>query len=322
MAWVLDHSPATGSDRLVLLAIANHADATGHGAYPGLDRIAAEARVARRTAIRSITALEAAGQLRVVRGGGAYKTNRYVIVMGPPDPPPSQPAPADTPPQEGCQSGTVRPTATVTATAPNGDSRDRKQCHRDTRTVLNRQEPSFGDGELITSPSATVEGEGEGDMIITDAASMLTTDEQARLWTSKDEGCRRTLTATLAQLVAAGHDPHDLALALSEPMPAGCWSPAAVMLTRARSIAAHDHATAAARTVAADVADDREADAARLHAARLAAIADLTAEEVVTEVARRAHGPAFLAALEHLAGLDRPDVATFARTELEATTGV
>ncbi len=50
MEWVLDHSPVTGTDRLVLLAISRHADRSGAGAYPSAETIAAEAAIHRVTA--------------------------------------------------------------------------------------------------------------------------------------------------------------------------------------------------------------------------------------------------------------------------------
>jgi hypothetical protein len=75
MAWVLDHSPAKGTDRLVLLSIANHAaphqDDTGaFEAYPGIDTIAWECQIDRpRTIKDAVTRLQAAGMVeRIVNG--------------------------------------------------------------------------------------------------------------------------------------------------------------------------------------------------------------------------------------------------------------
>lgn len=75
LAWVLEHSEATLADRLVLLAIANHADARGWNAWPAVDSIAREARVHRVTVFRSIEALESAGELTVRRRPG--RSNMY-----------------------------------------------------------------------------------------------------------------------------------------------------------------------------------------------------------------------------------------------------
>lgn len=81
MEWVLDHSPSTGTDRLVLLAIARHADRAGCGAYPSAQTIAAEAAVHRVTAFRSIERLTSSGAIEVEHGGGRHRPNTYRIVM-------------------------------------------------------------------------------------------------------------------------------------------------------------------------------------------------------------------------------------------------
>lgn len=77
MTWVLTHSGSTLADRLVLLAIANHCDASGWNAWPAIDRVAHEARVDRRTVFRAIEALEASGELLVQRRPG--RSNVYGI---------------------------------------------------------------------------------------------------------------------------------------------------------------------------------------------------------------------------------------------------
>lgn len=84
MSWVLQHSESTLADRLVLLAIANHADATGCNAWPSRQLIAAEARVSISTVKRSVAALVDLGELEVSRQGAVeshadarYRTNAY-----------------------------------------------------------------------------------------------------------------------------------------------------------------------------------------------------------------------------------------------------
>lgn len=313
MSWVLDHSTATGSDRLVLLAIANHCDKQGRDAYPGLQLIADEARVSKRTAIRSIQNLEEIGELHIERGGGAHNTNRYVIAMGPPD--------------EGCQVVTVPdpalPTGTVTSATKNGDICDRKGDTGVTRTFQNRPEPSLTcDVEPTPSPSARCDAvEGEGSKIITTATELLPADVARWVHTAKDEGGRRTLETILDRLADDGHDPEDLAIALAEPMPDDTRSPVAVMLHRARSIAAgQQHLTA---RPAGLTAGEAAAATARAHADRLAGlIPRLDPDEILTEIARLAYGPAFGAALEHLARHDRTDLADYARTQLDELTGL
>lgn len=81
--WVFQESPATGNDRLVLIAIADEANDDGRNAYPGIDRIATKSRVPKRTVLRCLERLEEAGALIVnrpeVRGRGHFNT--YVVLM-------------------------------------------------------------------------------------------------------------------------------------------------------------------------------------------------------------------------------------------------
>lgn len=81
--WVYEHSEATGNDRLVLLAIADEADDDGTHGHPGIERISHKARVPKRTTMRCLDRLEAAGRLVVerpeVKGRGHFNT--YVVVM-------------------------------------------------------------------------------------------------------------------------------------------------------------------------------------------------------------------------------------------------
>lgn len=74
MSWVLDHSPTKGADRLVLIALANHAGKNpNNGAWeswPGVELIAREAGLDRtRTVQDALARLEKAGAIqRVVNG--------------------------------------------------------------------------------------------------------------------------------------------------------------------------------------------------------------------------------------------------------------
>lgn len=79
IAWVLENSEAEGYDRLVLLAIANHADARGMNAYPSIPLIAREARVHRSTVFRSLARLENLGEVVVVRDRAKRRCNEYIV---------------------------------------------------------------------------------------------------------------------------------------------------------------------------------------------------------------------------------------------------
>jgi len=83
MSWVLDYSESELAARLVLLSIANHADAEGLNAYPGQVQIAKEAHVSVRTVRRVTDELVAMRELCVlihqgVEGLGG-RTNYYVM---------------------------------------------------------------------------------------------------------------------------------------------------------------------------------------------------------------------------------------------------
>lgn len=86
MATVLHHSRARGTDKLVLLGIANH-DGDG-GSFPSLATLAKYANVDERTVRRSLRVLEELGEITVhLHGGGTRhtradrRTNRYEILV-------------------------------------------------------------------------------------------------------------------------------------------------------------------------------------------------------------------------------------------------
>lgn len=84
MAWVFDRSQAEGSDRLVLLAIANHCD-SHWCCFPSVEQIATEARVSRSTVTRSVRSLVLLGELEVSTGGrgrGSRSTYRVGHYLG------------------------------------------------------------------------------------------------------------------------------------------------------------------------------------------------------------------------------------------------
>jgi len=83
MSWVFEHSQARGNDRLVLLAIADQADADGLNAFPSIPTIARMSRVPSRTVQRCLDRLEELGELLVHRpqrqGRGHH--NVYAVPM-------------------------------------------------------------------------------------------------------------------------------------------------------------------------------------------------------------------------------------------------
>jgi hypothetical protein len=88
VTWVLHESQSTGNDRLTLIVIADEADNDGRNAWPGTERISRLARVPKRTVLRCLQRLEAAGELLILRPevAGRGRHNRYALTMGrPPD---------------------------------------------------------------------------------------------------------------------------------------------------------------------------------------------------------------------------------------------
>ncbi len=83
MTWVWDHSRAGGSDRLVLLAIADCASDDGSEAWPATATLARKTRVDERTVQRCVQRLVELGELEVMWRSGPRGTNRYRVRMTP-----------------------------------------------------------------------------------------------------------------------------------------------------------------------------------------------------------------------------------------------
>ena len=80
MAWVWKNGPNDPTERLVLLAIADHAD--DHGwCYPSMIGIATKACVTERGARGIVRRLEAGGWIAVKVGGGRGGKSRYCVLM-------------------------------------------------------------------------------------------------------------------------------------------------------------------------------------------------------------------------------------------------
>ena len=84
MSAVLHHSPATGTAKVVLLAIAWHTnDNPELGCYPSQETLAKYANTSARTVRRALNDLELMGEIEIVRHGGVASgsspSNRYFI---------------------------------------------------------------------------------------------------------------------------------------------------------------------------------------------------------------------------------------------------
>lgn len=78
MTYVWDHSPHTGSDLLMLLALADHANDQGK-AWPSIPTLAKKSRVGKRQAIYIIQKLEKAGSISIEHGVGRGHVSVYTI---------------------------------------------------------------------------------------------------------------------------------------------------------------------------------------------------------------------------------------------------
>jgi hypothetical protein len=81
VSWVLKHSEATGTDRLVLIALADYANDDGGGAWPSVANISGKAKTKERATQYALRRLEEQGHIE--RSGKTPKgTNVYRVLMG------------------------------------------------------------------------------------------------------------------------------------------------------------------------------------------------------------------------------------------------
>lgn len=99
MTWLWEHSTASGTELLVLLAIADAADDQGGNAWPSTATIARKCRISDRTVQRIVARLVDAGQLEVKPNAGRAGTNLFRVLMRrqKPTEPTTAPAPEVTP---------------------------------------------------------------------------------------------------------------------------------------------------------------------------------------------------------------------------------
>ena len=79
MSNVWANSQAKGSQLLLLLSIADHADDDGNGAYPSVAHLARKIRMTTRNVRYLIRQLVDMGELEVIRHGGRHGTNWYRV---------------------------------------------------------------------------------------------------------------------------------------------------------------------------------------------------------------------------------------------------
>lgn len=92
--WAFTKSQSTGSARLVLLVLADHADQDGF-CWPGWARIAHRTKCGRTTIARALNELEQSGEIQRVTRGGGFVSTKYRMLM-PEDGPEEQERPSET----------------------------------------------------------------------------------------------------------------------------------------------------------------------------------------------------------------------------------
>lgn len=81
MNWVWEHSKTSGTELLLLLAIADCADDVGHNAFPSKHTLAQKTRLDPSTVRRLVKRLEHGGHVTVQRSTGRGRANVYTVLM-------------------------------------------------------------------------------------------------------------------------------------------------------------------------------------------------------------------------------------------------
>ncbi len=80
-AWVWEHSRSKLGARLVLLAIADHANGDGVDAFPSIAQLMHKTGLTERAVQKAVAELVKLGELHVAVGGGRGRTSRYRVLM-------------------------------------------------------------------------------------------------------------------------------------------------------------------------------------------------------------------------------------------------
>ncbi len=83
MSWVFEHSRSKKNARLVLLAIGDHANDDGGGAYPSMPKLQHKTGLSERAVTGLVADLERMGELEVKRNAGPRGCNLYRVIMTP-----------------------------------------------------------------------------------------------------------------------------------------------------------------------------------------------------------------------------------------------
>ncbi|WNV83089.1 helix-turn-helix domain-containing protein [Umezawaea sp. Da 62-37] len=226
MTWVWDHSPAAGTELLMLLTIADQANDQGKEAWPSIDNLARRTRLNRRTVQRVLHRLTIDGHLLIEEGGGRRR-NRYSILMANPvDNHPESVDKSSTPPAE----RHPRQNATGgTHAAPGAAQPDHPRGGTATPPVTSYPvlTPS-STGSPDPDPGSADDGGGDDAEAEAEAVDLLTA--LGPRW-ALTPGQRQRLAPMVAAALATGR-PRDALIAYLSANADGVRSAAAVLTTR------------------------------------------------------------------------------------------
>lgn len=232
--WVWEHSSASGSELLMLLALADAADDQGRNAFPSVATLARKTRMARRTVQRLLARLAADGHIHVCRAGGR-RSNTYTLVLDHSlEPEPAAAASAEEPPRRPQSPQPRRPPAQSTGGAKMTPRRSDTPRHHDSPGAAQLRHSRGGtavapdpsstctsSSPLGSTPAAEEAGSGEPDAILAALGpSWQMTPGQAR-----------RLRGPIRQALTAGWTPRTLLPVLRND-PGGVRSPYAVLMAR------------------------------------------------------------------------------------------
>ena len=100
MSWVWDHSTVGGTERLVLLALADCANDEGRECWPSIATLARKCRVDTRTVQRVIRRLADGGHVEILPSPGGRAANRYAVTMDGYPQPRQSATPGNPPPRQ------------------------------------------------------------------------------------------------------------------------------------------------------------------------------------------------------------------------------
>lgn len=190
MSWVWEHSKSAGTDRLVLLAIADSAEDDGGQAWPSAAALARKTGMDVRTVQRTIRRLIELGELRVKMNAGKNGSNVYRVVMktpGTPPPPRHTATPAERRPR---QSATPAERPSGGGAAPPEPSLTRPTDGL--RPSASEAEPRLDVERLCAHLSDRIEGNGSKRPTITVAWR-----KSARLMLDQDGHTEQQITAAI-----------------------------------------------------------------------------------------------------------------------------